>query len=278
MPLGYGPSPGPRQSAQGSPLSGWDAVKSTTYTVAFQAPKAQLATFLPGSCFRIESPGDISTASVSFTRLENLPWLAGHGYNYCGLYIHNVVCRGTEEEVSGKYLSVLFENRADPITSGREELGFAKVYATIDEHIDAQHAGDVTIQLGWEGAVFGEIRIPGTAAKQDSTPTETIEKAAFQPCNILHYKYIPRTGCPGVADVEYPTVSPVPSMSTASVEDAFYTSGPHVCFKDLGFAKLPTLHHIAAKLAGIEVLEILGAQTVVAMGGSDYGSQRPILV
>lgn len=278
MPLGYGPSPGPRQSARGSPLSGWDAVKSTSYTVAFQAPKAQLATLLPASCFEIESPGDVSTASVSFTRLENLPWLAGHGYNYCGLYIHDVVCHGSEEEASGKYLSVLFENRADPITSGREELGFAKVYATIDEHIHAQREGAVTIQLGWEGTVFGEIRVPGTRAKQRSTPTETTGRPAFQPCNILHYKYIPRTGSPGVADVEYPTVSPVPPTSAASVEDSFYTTGPQVRFEDLGFEKLPTLHHIAAKLAGIEVLEILGAQTVVARGGSDFGSQRPILV
>lgn len=165
MPLGYGPFPGPRQTATGDSVPGWNDVQTLTSTVIFKAPTKQLASFLPRPCFTIDNDDTTTTtsddnnnntslASISFTRLEDLPWLAGRGYNHCGMYIHNVTCHGRDESVRGKYLSVLFEDRADPITSGREESGYAKVYASLNEEqeeIGEDHAKNWAVRMGWEG-------------------------------------------------------------------------------------------------------------------------------
>lgn len=273
MPLGYGPFPGPRQSATGAyPVPGWDKATSTTCAVVFKAPKEQLASFLPSPCFYIEAPGEFAYASISFTRLEQLPWLAGRGYNHCGLYIHNVVCRGKEETVYGKYLSVLFENRADPITSGREELGYAKVYSSLDEVTN--EGGNWTLQIGWEGTVFGEIKLKDLVSKTNKNDEFD---SFFEAKDILHYKYIPKTGSPGVADVEYPTVSPIPSPPTTAPK-VLHTQNAKLEFKAFGFNELPTLSHIATKWAEIEIAEIVGAKMSTVLGASDFRNQRSIQV
>lgn len=103
------------------------------------------------------------------------------------------------------------------------------------------------------------------------------DEEAFKAQNVLHYKYIPRTGSPGIADVEYPTVSPVPA-SGGKVGKVFSVGKASVGFEASGFSELPTLHHIAQKLAGITVLEIVGGTMVVGTGGADFRAQRAIAV
>ncbi|KAJ6020494.1 FAD binding domain-containing protein [Penicillium herquei] len=274
MPLGYGPFPGPRQGADGKPMEGWELAQSCTYTVVFLAPKRQLESFLPASCFEIQAqiaPEGQAYASISFTRLENLPWLAGRGYNHSGLYIHDVICHGKDEDVSGKYLSVLFENRGDPITSGREELGYAKVFASLDEE---QNAGDWTLRMGWENTIFGEMHVGDVSASTEDSGL----LHQLQPQNVLHYKYIPRTGRPGEADVQYPTISPIPPASLSTVKSKGFTLNASIKFQAHGFQELPTLHHITKKLAGIEITRIVGASMVATDGASDFRSQRSIQI
>lgn len=93
--------------------------------------------------------------------LRNLPWLNGRGalrsrrqavrglkdgpgYNTLGIYLNDVVYQSkTEGEVHGSYLLVLFENMSDPIVTGREELGFPKVWAEIPDPVKN---GDATTQ------------------------------------------------------------------------------------------------------------------------------------
>lgn len=275
MPLGFGPFPGPRQTAQGDKVSGWDKAKSTTYTVVFRAPTNQLQDLLPSPCFQIEPSKDnagLATASISFTRLENLPWLAGRGYSLCGLYIHNVVCHGRDDVVRGKYLSVMFENRPDPIISGREELGYAKLFSSLDENENDQN---FSLLIGWEGTVFGEVAINSFSQDVPSDPTLL---SHLQLENILHYKYIPRTGSPGEADVEYPTMTPPAPAGSSEIETQLFSLSATLKFSPHNFQSLPTLHHITKKLAEIEPIEILGAGKVTAKGADDISSQRPIII
>ncbi|EYE91875.1 uncharacterized protein EURHEDRAFT_525829 [Aspergillus ruber CBS 135680] len=165
MPLGYGPFPGPRDGNNTSP------------------------------------------ASISFTRLENLPWLAGRDYNHCRMYIHNITCHGRDESVREKYLSVLFEDRADPITSGREELGYAKVYISLEEEeeeVGEDYAKNWAVRMSWEGTVFGHMRLDGLMEVESSgeigskAAAAAGDEKAFKAQNLLNYKYISRTGSPGV--------------------------------------------------------------------------------
>lgn len=281
MPLGYGPFPGPRQSILAVPHTGWDKVRNTTSTVVFKTDAAYLSSLLPHPCFQIDpaflDSGGLVTASVSNTRVENLPWLAGRGYNHCGLYIHGVICRGKSEVLRGKYLSVFFEDRPDPIISGREELGFAKVFSTIEvkeESDEGSNKVNYTLRLGWEDSIFGEVVLQdlvnehlSSHVKQEPSTTE----------GLLHYKYIPRTGCPGIADVEYPTFSPLPSTSNAPrVFRSAKASGATLSFRSLGFEELPTLCHIAEKLSGIKMREIVSANLVLSEGATDLSNQRAI--
>ncbi|KAK4934612.1 hypothetical protein LTR10_024162 [Elasticomyces elasticus] len=267
MPLGYGPSPGPRQDTQGRPYSGWSQSSSEVYTVTFRAPRHQLAALLPHECFSIEGQGESAQASFKFTKLVNLPWLAGRGYNHFGLYIHDVVCRGKQEEIHGAYLSVLFENMADPIITGRDELGYAKVYATLD---DTRDSSRLNVEMGWEGSQWGHLAIRGLQKISEDT-----DKYLIKP--LLHLKYFPRTGDVGAADVEYPTVTPGRSVCLQEVYEVEPTN-VELSFKSLGWSSLPTLHHIVDKLAGIRFLEIEKARFEIQKGGHDVGNQRSILV
>jgi hypothetical protein len=276
MPLGYGPSPGPRQaSPSGEQHSGWDSVKVTTATVLFTAPREQLATFLPHSSFTLNagrsSKGD-AYASIVFTRLENLPWLAGRGYNHCGLYIHDVVCQGRDEQVRGKYLSVLMENRADPIITGREQLGYAKVFATLDE---IRTHDRLVIQMGWEGSIFGTMTLNGLRASSQSDFVDAISDSSAPSQGLLHFKYIPRTGGPG-HDAMYPTFTPSSPASMSTMQRLETAASAEFEFMDLGFEKLPTLHHVATRLASLPTDNIVHATVVESLGTTDISEQRAI--
>ena len=265
MPLGYGPSPGPRQDSQGRPYSGWPQSSAEVYTVTFRAPRRQLEDLLPHGYFSISGEGATARASLKFTKLINLPWLAGRGYNHFGLYIHDVNCHGREENINGSYLSVLFENMADPIITGRDELGYAKIFATLEDTCD--HSS-LDLKMGWEGSQWGSLVIKNFE-KVPSDPQDQV----ISP--LLHLKYFPRTGEVGAADVEYPTVTPSRSVRLQEIYEA-NPDDVELKFDSLGWSSLPTLHHIVDKLAKIQILEITKVEFEIHGGGDDVSSQRSI--
>ncbi|KPI44173.1 uncharacterized protein AB675_6155 [Cyphellophora attinorum] len=276
MPLGYGPPPGPRQTApSGEQHAGWEKVKTTTATVLFKAPREILATFLPHKSFTIDaggSPGDESYASIVFTRLENLPWLAGRGYNHCGFYVHDVVCPDRDEQVRGKYLSVLFENRADPIITGREQLGYAKVFATLDE---VRKNDELVIGMGWEGSTFGTMTLNGLQEVSPPSVVDTLPDSFAPSQGLLHFKCIPKTGGPGY-DAMYPTFTPGSLTSMSTTKHVETAASAKLEFMDLGCEKLPTLHHIATRLASLPTANIVHAGVIESVGSTDVSGQRAI--
>ena len=62
--------------------------------------------------------------TVAATYMKEIAWLAGRGYNTLGVSFP-ATFTGEEDEVTGNFLTVLWENLTDPIITGREELGFA---------------------------------------------------------------------------------------------------------------------------------------------------------
>ena len=88
-----------------------------------------------------------------------MEWLGGSGYNHLGLYIHGVeYVKQNGETVSGTYMPILFESLADPIVSGREELGMPKLYTAIDifRRPESYH-----IKTSWQGATWGSFSLTG---------------------------------------------------------------------------------------------------------------------
>lgn len=69
------------------------------------------------------------------------------------------------------YLPVLFEDFADPIISGREEIGFPKVFSSIDVNkLQESHY----VSTSWRGAIWGRMTLTGLKeAKHDPEQSTT---------------------------------------------------------------------------------------------------------
>ncbi|KAL2066181.1 hypothetical protein VTL71DRAFT_2252 [Oculimacula yallundae] len=174
MPLSFGPTPSPRQDLNGRPRTMGKHSYKTSF-VTFRTQKSYLNTLLPSDEFKISTPGSWATATYSVTKLGNLDWLGGRGYSFFGLYIHDVthsnaarppVEKEAAEGTNGDYLPVLFENMADPIITGREEINFPKVFATINE--ESSFPSSLNLRAGWEGTEFCQLSLDGLVESADA--------------------------------------------------------------------------------------------------------------
>ena len=125
MPTHFGPSLGPRQGIDGRRYACKDNPNTTAVYATFKAQADQLEALLPTRFLLREA-----CLTFSFEYMTNIEWLAGRGYNTFGLTVP-VHYQGEQDNVEGNLLLVLWENKADPIITGREELGFAKLYAEL---------------------------------------------------------------------------------------------------------------------------------------------------
>jgi hypothetical protein len=126
MPYGYGPTAGPRQGPDGRPFSWIDTPHKLTVAASFLTDADQLATLLPP---RFSLVGE-QVVTVELHVITQLELLAGRGYSM--LYVRfPAIHEGQQGRTTGSFLSVLWEKLADPILSGREELGFAKLWCEL---------------------------------------------------------------------------------------------------------------------------------------------------
>jgi hypothetical protein len=164
--------------------------------VTFKTHESYLSTLLPTNEFEIATQGGWTTASFSVWRLGNLDWLGGRDYSFFGLYIHDVAFTESTvaasdaadskpaEQLKGDFLPALLETTADPIITGREELGFAKVLATIEKPPSSPTpSSSYTLSAGREGTEFLRLSLSGL------TQAPEAESALQTP--PLHYKVIP---------------------------------------------------------------------------------------
>jgi Acetoacetate decarboxylase (ADC) len=184
--------------------------------------------------------------------LRNLPWLAGRGYNTTGVYLNNIVHGSSGRR--GSILSVLFESLTDPITTGREELGFPKVFATTTDPIKSDD-GTWEYKVSWLGHEFMHLTFPDV--KQNEPPA--MRPFAHSSPSIdghFAYRYIPAVGRPGVADAEYAVFKP--GSTKPDKINAFYSPGRTADIKiaKSSFEQLPTLHYIVNRLAAIPLKEV----------------------
>jgi len=262
MPVIFGPSLGPRQRESEHTLCSQDAPKATIFTVHFRTDEKQLEALLP-ECFSLA--GD-PIVSVRATYLREIPWLAGRGYNHLGLSFP-AVFRGKHETVIGDFLTVLWENLCDPIITGREELGYSKIYCELPE--PHTFAGTTHCTASWMGYKFMDLHVSNmkatTAADIASLNTPDSE-------GVMHYKYMPRTGEWGTADAAYATLTPSydPNKKVTEV----WVGDGSVQFHKATWEDLPTLYTITNTFCALEIREWLGASIVKTVGAKDYSDQR----
>lgn len=247
MPVSFGPSPGPRQSL--GPRT-WINSESTfiSRTIKFKTSQALLSTLLPTPAFSIPSPDNFACASYVHTSLDKLDWLAGKGYDYIGFFIHGVqFVKKDGSAVSGTFLAVMLENLTEPILTGREELGFPKLFSDINGE---QNLTSYQSQASWRDSAFLNLQLDDL--RDDVKPQEVDDSP------LLLYKYIPATGEPGVADVEYPVCTPR-SLCPGVVNRFQTATTASISVEVLDERTLPSLHHVACGLARIPVYNIVEA-------------------
>ncbi|MGW1424588.1 acetoacetate decarboxylase family protein [Bradyrhizobium manausense] len=254
MPVVFGPMPGPRQRIGGGrhsdPMGRVHSVSSS-----FLTDPAALERMLPPGFSLDGEP----VVTVDLTYMSELQWLAGRGYNTLGVRFP-VRYEGKHERLRGPFLAILWENKADPIITGREELGFAKLFCEI--HPPAVLGENRHHTASWEGHRFMEMEI------SDLVPASL----SVEPSDgLLHYRYVPRVGVPGQADCSGAVLSP-PGGRFELIDHA--VGKGRVRFVESTWEQLPTLVHIVNMLAALPVIEDRGAAVTNCRRDLEMKEQR----
>ena len=261
MPTHFGPATGPRRGPEGRKFHCTDNPKTTAIEVSFLSKAKQLESLLPPGFSLHGDP--IVTVKASY--MKEIEWLAGRGYNMLGVSIP-ARFSGQQDQTVGPFLLVLWENLADPIITGREELGFSKIYCELPEL--SVMPDSAAAQAAWLGFSFLDMQVrdlkPRSAASAEVADTHTD--------GIMHYKYMPRTGAWGTADAEYAVLNPATGFNTTMQEDLIGDSV--LKWNPARWEDLPTFYQAVNALAELEVEEFLGGSLTRSVGAKDLSDQR----
>lgn len=257
MPSVFGTMTSPRQVSAGGPAFDQAASprRKAAYAV-FETEAAALERLLPDGFTLSGTP----RLAIEFQALSEIDWLGGRGYNMLMLRVP-VVFRhgGTVHE--GWFQPVCWENMAEPILSGREELGWSKVYATLPVLQD----GDERMQVAgeWEGFRFMDLALSGFSPAQ-TPPLGTA------PC--FHHKVVPATQAWGDCDASYVTMTPAGGSSMTVLSHRTATQAD-VRFHRPRWQDMPTQHQIVEPFASMPLGRLLTAGVFEARGGKDLSDQ-----
>jgi hypothetical protein len=268
MPTAFGPATGPRNVPREKQRHRY-VNKRTQLTVDALTDAGAIAPFLPPRC----SLAGSAIVRVSLSTLKRVGWLAGRGYNIVTVQFPEVEFHGDHEMIVGDFNAVLWESLCDPIITGREEIAFPKLFAEIP---DLQFLGrGCSGSASWLGYQFFNIEAEELMVDVNS------EIISNRP--VLCYKYVPRTGDWGQADVEYMTAStPDPHQPTTETH-LFQTGSGEFAFHRARWEDLPTLYPIVNALAELPIRQFIGANLritsqgeVETVGGGNFSGQRQV--
>ena len=267
MPTHFGPRTGPRFGPDGRKFECKDNPKSTSVSVSFLTNSEQLEAFLPPGFSLNGEP----VVSVSGGYMKEIEWLAGRGYNTLGVSFP-AVFEGEVDRATGSLLTVLWENLTDPILTGREELGFSKIYCELPDPLTFN--GETHCTASWLGFKFMDMHVRATEQVPIPTPTSPAQQTSGeQPLTgTLHYKYMPRTGEWGTTDIAYAVLTPAHTPNRV-VQEHWRGEGT-VEFHKARWEDLPTQYNIVNAFHELEVKEWRGASIVKTVGGKDLSDQR----
>lgn len=256
MPLVFGPTAGPRQGADGETYDYGNAPRDTV-TISFLTDCEPLERLMPPCC---QLDGD-PVVTVEHVELREIEWLAGRSYRILGIK-YPVLYRGPDEAARGPFLSVLWENLAEPIISGREELGFAKLYCELPPPRILRGAYHYTAV--WDGHEFVRLTL------RDFIDADPSKAAAVD--GVLHHRYLPRVARTGETEVEQMVITPAGGV--AARYESFQRATGTVEFVRSSWEQLPTMFHIVNILADLPIREYRGATIAKTRGTKDLSDQR----
>ena len=276
MPVMFGPGGTPRETADGNRYV-YKNSKGTTinsYKIIYEVDAITLKKMLP-KFFTLSQPYII----LSFNQLRNIGWLAGNGYDLIQIEIP-AVFNGCNGEISGTFVPVVWENHADPILTGREQLGWNKIYA--DMNTPTVNGGIVRGSAYSWGFKFFELEL--NLNQQPPNPEEFMRVInSKENKGMMHLKYMPRTGGNfDIADIEYITLSPKVWDAPKDVNlDMIPKAETHVCSGKVTWYRavwnqMPTQFHIVQKLYDLNVKRYIGACNTISHSLNDRKDQRII--
>ena len=263
MPTHFGPRTGPRQGPDGRRFENKDTPKTTSIAVSFLTNREQLAALLPE---RFELTGE-PVVTVTASYMTEIEWLAGRGYNVLGVSFP-ATFKGEVDQVSGNFLTVLWENLTDPIITGREELGFAKIYCELPEPTIL--GGEYHIIASWLGFKFLDVYVDNL--RQQSAEEIAALTQAQSGEGTLHFKYMPRTGEWGTADAAYAVLTPAATPNRV-IKERWVGAG-QIQFHQARWEDMPTQYNIANTFYDLEIKAYRGASVTKTVGAKDLSDQR----
>ena len=263
MPTHFGPRTGPRRGPGGRRFENRASPRSSIFSLSFLSDAASLAAMLPPGFTLIDDP----VVTVTATYMTEIEWLAGRGYNTLGLSFP-ARYDGAQDHAKGSFLTVLWENLADPIITGREELGFAKIYCELPP--PALLRGEHHIIASWLGFKFLDLYV-SDLRQQSADEIEAVAQNQSS-AGILHYKYMPRTGEWGMADIAYATLTPAAAPNRRVLER--HVGAGRLQFHQARWEDMPTQYNIVNAFAALPIREYRGASLTRTIGGKDLSDQR----
>ena len=209
MPTHFGPAPGPRQLPDGAVPDPKNSPRRLSVAASFRTDGALLERHLPEGFALAGEP----VVTVEFHYMTGIDWLAGRGYTM----IHvgwPATFAGRRDKATGRFLAVVWEDLADPIITGRDEIGHPKLYAEISE----ARLWDRTCAAAWMGFRFLEVTV---SELHDSPSSPTTPRSD----GTLMLKYVPRTGTWGEADLHQVTLTR-PMIRTGRSSASRWASAP----------------------------------------------------
>lgn len=229
----------------------------TTSTVSYLTDARRLAALLPSRCELDAEP----IVTVEHCVLHRLEWLAGRSYSLLAVKFP-VRYSGRNETVRGPFLSVLWENRVEPILTGREELGYPKLYCDLPPAREMRGARHLDASL--DGHTFIRMHFV------DSTPAEPPAGSAQD--GVLLHRYLPGIKQGDPAAVDEMVMSP--HAAGAARYTGFWRCSGSVEFVRSSWEQLPTSFHIVNALADLPILETRGATMAETIGAHDLSDTR----
>jgi hypothetical protein len=235
MPVAFGPLPGPRQTLPDCEPRGSEA-SIRSLTLRFVSTAEALGELLP-PCFELAGEPIVT---VEYTELSDVPWLAGRGYDTFAIKLP-ARFEGRRERVTGSFVAVVWENMADPIITGREELGYAKLFADLRSSPEGRDAHRCV--ASWDGHTFAELEFEGI--------TEVMPELASQGDSVLNFRYVPGVD----AGSEPDSMGPVLTPAVGGVEVIRQaTAAGRVRFVRSSWEQLPTFYNIVNTLERLPVV------------------------
>lgn len=261
MPTCFGLATGPRRGPDGRIFDNIESPKSVSHTVRFRTDPQQLQALCPPGF----EAGHAPHVSVTATYMTEIEWLAGRGYATLGASFP-AVFRGDVDTVEGNFLTVLWENLTDPILTGREELGFAKIYCELPP--PRVLGANTFCTASWLSYTFLDMSLTDM---QPVEPTD-VPAPAGRSAGTLHYKYMPRTQFWGDADAEYAVLTP--EATPHRKVTGMWQGNGELDFHRARWEDMPTQYQVVNGLADLEIREYLGATIVSTVGAKDLSDQR----